>query len=184
MAKAGGGQAYVALLRGINVGGHNKLPMADLAALCAKAGGQDVKTYIQSGNAVFTAAPARAAGFAQALAALLQKEKGLAVPVIVRSAAQLAALPAKHPLTVPGAGPKQLHVGFLARVPVPALAKAWQPPLGPDEAVLLRGAELFVRFPLGVAGTKLTNAHIDAKLGTTVTLRNWNTVQALLEQCQ
>lgn len=78
--------AYVALLRAVNVGGNNKLPMQDLAAICTELGCLSVRTYIQSGNVVFEATAKLAAGLPVALAAAIEERFGFRVPVITRSA--------------------------------------------------------------------------------------------------
>ncbi len=83
--------SYVALLRGINVGGKNKLPMQDLITLCTEAGGIAVQTYIQSGNAVFQADAETAAGLPAKLSALIADHFGYRIPIVLRSASQLEA---------------------------------------------------------------------------------------------
>lgn len=173
-------RVYVALLRGINVGGKHKLPMADLAALCVAAGCSRVVTHIQSGNVAFAASPAVAAALPVALQAAIQARFGFAVPVVVRSATELAAVVQANPFVQPGADDQPLHVAFLARQPEPARVAALDPQRSPGDAFAVRGADVYLHLPNGVAGTRLSNAWLDAKLATTSTVRNWRTVRDLL----
>ncbi len=174
---------HVALLRGVNVGGKNKLPMAALAALFTKLGCASVSTYIQSGNVVFAASDAVARKLAPLARAALQKEHGLDVPVVVRSAAELDGVVGENPFLERGAAEDTLHVAFLADAPTAERAARLDPARSPPDAFALRrGAaarELYLHLPNGVARSKLTNAYFDATLGTTSTIRNWRTVLAL-----
>lgn len=176
--------SYVILLRGVNVGGNNRVPMADLKALLEGLGGQDVRTYIQSGNAVLRCGAALGKGLAPAVEAALKKRLGLSVPVVVRSAEALAAALKAHPYIKAGDDPKTLHVGFLRDTPSPAVAKALAPPCGPGEAVTVLGAHVYLRYAQGVAKSKLSNAWFDRQLGTVMTVRNWATCQALAQLAQ
>jgi uncharacterized protein (DUF1697 family) len=174
-------RTHVALLRAINVGGRNGLPMTALAALCEAAGCRDVVTYIQSGNVAFSATPAVARKLPAALARAIRAHARLDVPVIVRDAAALAAVARGNPFLATGADPSQLHVGFLADAPAEERVAALDPRRSPPDEFLVRGSEIYLRFPRGAGKTKLTVTYFDAKLATTITLRNWRTVGALLE---
>jgi uncharacterized protein (DUF1697 family) len=171
---------HAALLRGINVGGNNKLPMKDLAALFERAGCSEVVTYIQSGNVVFRAAPGLAARIPELIPAAIHQRFKLTVPVVVRSAAALRKIAAKHPHAAPEAEAKRLHVAFLARKPTAAQAASLDPQRSPADVFTLVGSELYVLYA-DVAKSKLTNQYLDARLGTVSTMRNWNTVQKLVE---
>ncbi len=175
--------SYVALLRGINVGGNNKLPMKDLAALFEKAGCSDVVTYIQSGNVVFHAEPGLAKGIAALLQKAILKAHKIDVPVIVRSAAELRKIAAKHPHMAPGAELKALHVAFLAQRPTRRPRwPAWIRRGSPQDVFSVKGSEVYIRYSLaGLAKSKLNNQYLDSRLGTVSTMRNWNTVLKLLE---
>ena len=172
---------YVALLRGINVGGNNLLPMKDLAAIFAKAGCSDVSTYIQSGNVVFRADPALAAKLPELISKAIAKGFKMEIPLIVRSAAELRKVAAAHPLAKPGADPKYLNVGFLAKRPDAAALAGLDPKRSPPDVFVVKGSEIYIHFPNGGARSKLTNQYFDSKLGTVSTYRNWNTVLKLLE---
>ena len=172
---------YAALLRGINVGGNNKLPMKDLAALFTKAGCSEVVTYINSGNVVFRAEPALAARIPELIAGAILKTRKLTVPVVVRSAAALKKIAAKHPHQSPAAETRFLHVGFLAKEPTAAQVASLDPNRSPGDVFTVVGSELYALYGAGMAKTRLTNQYIDSKLGTVSTMRNWNTVLKLLE---
>lgn len=167
-------ETYVALLRGVNVGGKNKLPMADLVRICREAGCQDVKTYIQSGNVVCRSeAPERE--LATRIAAGIEAQAGLRVPVVVRTRAELAAV-SSHPLEA-----EPDLVMFLADAPGPEALARLDPARSPGDTYLVRGREVFLRCGRGLADTRLTNDYFDRTLRTTSTGRNWRTVQKLLE---
>ena len=175
-------QTFIALLRGINVGGNNKLPMKDLAACIEKAGGSKVATYIQSGNAVFQAEASLGPKLAGLIQKAILKSNKIDVPVIIRSAAELRKVAAAHPHNAAGAEFKALHVGFLADKPSAAQVASLDPKRSPEDVFSVKGSEIYVRYSVaGLAKSKLNNQYIDSKLGTVSTLRNWNTVLKLLE---
>jgi uncharacterized protein (DUF1697 family) len=174
-------RTHVALLRAINVGGRNALPMKDLAALCEAAGCRDVVTYIQSGNVAFGATAALAKKLPEALRAAIQTRAKIDVPVVVRDAAALAAVARENPFLAAGADPGELHVGFLADAPTKERVAALDPARSPPDEFVVRGREVYFRFPKGVGRSKLTVTYFDSKLATTITLRNWRTVGALIE---
>jgi uncharacterized protein (DUF1697 family) len=174
-------RTHVALLRAINVGGRNALTMKDLVRLCEAAGCRDVATYIQSGNVVFGASAALARKLPAALARAIQAHARLDVPVILREAGALRDVARANPFLRAGADPAELHVGFLADLPTAAQVAALDPRRSPPDEFAVVGREVYFRFPKGVGKTKLTTTYLDAKLGTTITLRNWRTVHALLD---
>ena len=174
-------RTHVALLRAINVGGRNALPMKDLAALCEAEGCRDVTTYIQSGNVAFRATDAVARKLPAALRRAISSHAKLDVPVIVRDAAALAAIARGNPYLKTGVDPTELHVGFLADPPKPEHVAGLDPRRSPPDEFVVSGGEVYFRFPKGVGRTKLTVTYFDAKLSTTITLRNWRTLGALLE---
>jgi uncharacterized protein (DUF1697 family) len=171
---------YVALLRGINVGGKNKVPMAELRELFGTLGHEDVVSYIQSGNVVFTSTvkPAQAASD---LAAAIVKEFGLRVPVIVRTRAELAKVITGNPYLKRGADASKLHVTFLADRPSAAAIKQLDPDRSRPDEFTVQGREIFMFMPNGMGRTKLTIDYFEKRLGTQGTARNWNTVNKLLD---
>lgn len=174
---------HVALLRGINVGGRNRLAMDALVELFRALGCDEVRTYIQSGNVVFRATQARAASLADELARSIEREHGLTVPVVLRTARELADVARANPfLGAGGATPEEfLHVAFLAEAPGARALATLDPRRSPPDRFDVRGREIYLSCPNGMARTKLTNAYFDARLATTSTLRNWRTVRQLVE---
>ncbi len=174
---------FVALLRGINVGGKNKLPMKDLLAMFERAGCATSRHYIQSGNVVFEATPALAAKIPELVQAAIAKDSGIRVPVVVRSEKQLRRVAADNPLLRAGADPDTLHVMFLADEPQKKAVAGLDPDRSPPDHFVVRGRDVYLACPKGVAHTKLTNAWFDTKLMTTSTGRNWRTVLKLVAMC-
>lgn len=170
-------ERHVVLLRGINVGGKNLLPMKDLTRLCAELGAQHVRTYIQSGNVALDLAPTLAQTFARDLHAALAREFSLQVPVVLRTAAELADVLLHNPW--PERDLTLTSVAFLADQPTPAQVASLDPNRSPPDEFHVRGREVYLHTPNGLARTKLTNAWLDARLGTVSTVRNWRTVQTL-----
>ena len=174
---------FVALLRGINVGGKNKLPMKDLVAMFERAGCVTTRHYIQSGNVVFSAAPALAAKIPAVVAAAIEKGFGLRVPVVVRSEKELRAVATANPFVAAGVDLDALHVMFLADQPSKAGVAALDPARSPPDEFVVNGREVYLACPNGVGRTKLSNAWFDTKLGTISTARNWRTVLKLVAMC-
>ncbi len=179
-----GREAHVALLRGINVGGKNPVPMRDLAALFTAAGCGRVRTYIQSGNVVFDPpsppAPAGAA-LAALLAERIEARFGVTVPVVLRSAGALGAVVRANPFLAEGADPETLHVAFLADEPGAAAVARLDPARSPPDRFRVIGPDVYLSCPGGFARTRLTNDYFDRALATKSTVRNWRTVAKLLE---
>jgi len=172
---------YLALLRGINVGGKNKLPMKDLTEIFVGAGCIDVRTYIQSGNVIFRAATDVSAGLPAKITAEIAKRFGYSVPLVLRTAGEIAGVLSNNPFLIPGVALDELHVLFLADVPDRRRVEDLDPNRSPPDAFAVRGQEVYLRLPNGVARSKLTNAYFDSKLATTSTGRNWRTVTKLFE---
>ena len=172
---------YVALLRGINVGGRNILPMPELRALAEGAGCRAVRSYIQSGNLVFRAGAGLAPRLPELISGRITERFGFASPVILRSAAEMAAVAGANPFVAAGAEAKTLHVMFLTDEPDPDAVAGLESGRSPPDAFVVRGREVYVCCPNGVARTKLTNAYFDRALATQSTARNWRTVLKLVE---
>ena len=172
---------YLALLRGINVGGKNKLAMKDLIAIFSEAGCENPRSYIQSGNLIFDAAPRVADGLPGRVAARIAERFGYRTPVVLRTADDLDAVVAGNPFLEAGCAEDELHVYFLADRPDPGRVAGLDPDRSPPDAFAVRGREIYLRLPNGMARTKLTNAYFDTRLATTSTGRNWRTVTGLLD---
>ena len=165
---------YVALLRGINVGGKHSVPMAKLRALCEELGHTDVGTYIQSGNVVFTARRAiTPAAFENALAS----EFGIPIPVVLRTQSELARIVQGDPF--PKAERSHVHVGFMAKKPAPTAVKKIDAASFAPEEFTAKGCEIYFHLPNGMGRAKLPAA-VDRALKIPTTVRNWNTVTKLL----
>ncbi len=175
---------FVALLRGVNVGGKNRLPMKEFAELLAEAGLAKVQTYIQSGNAIFTAPSAQAQELPGRISADIAERFGLKVPVVLRSADELAEVSRSSPFLAAGANPEACHVLFLAQEPGRERLAALDPKRSPPDELRVVGKEVYLYLPNGVARSKLTCDYFDGKLATTSTARNWRTVLKLLELCR
>ncbi len=170
---------YLALLRGINVGGKARLPMKELATLFAQAGAADVRTYIQSGNLIFGADdPAEVIAEVTREIALRYGYPG---KIILRSTAELQAALNSNPFQKAGAPQETLHVYFLNDLPLAASIRSLDSDRSPGDSFVLHAREIYLHLPNGMARTKLTNAYFDTKLKTVSTARNWNTVAKLAE---
>jgi uncharacterized protein (DUF1697 family) len=176
--------AFVALLRGINVGGNNMLPMADLITLFKKSGCENVTTYIQSGNIVFSAAQSLAKQLPQLISKKIAEKFDCRVPVVLRTADELSRVATNNPFLKSGADPKFLFVAFLADQPDAHHVAALDPKRSPGDSFKVIGKDMYLCFPSGVAGSKFTNAYLDKTLATVSTARNWRTVLKLLELTQ
>ena len=175
---------HVALLRGINVGGKNRLPMGDLAQMFVAAGCADVRNYIQSGNVIFRASHDKAEKLPGVIGKRIAEAFGYRVPVVLRTAAQLGEVIQDNPFLKAGAPEATLHVMFLASLPEAGKIAALDPGRSPHDAFFVRDREIYLHLPNGVADSKLTNAWFDSKLATTGTSRNWRTVLKLHEMMQ
>jgi uncharacterized protein (DUF1697 family) len=171
---------HLALLRGVNVGGKNKLPMKALGAMFVAAGCDRVQTFIQSGNVVFNAAPPLVGGLSSHIATQITEGFGYKTPVVLRTVHELASVVANNPFLERGADPNLLFVMFLADLPDPRRVEALDPHRSPPDAFIVRGREIYLLLPNGSARSKLTNAYFDSRLATTSTSRNWRTVTKLL----
>jgi uncharacterized protein (DUF1697 family) len=169
---------YVALLRGINVGGKAMVPMAVLRETCASVGCDDVVTYIQSGNVVLRS-PLRADKLQAALEAAIAARFGIEPAVMIRTAEELAAVVAGNPYT--GDDEKHLHVGFLHAAPDGATEQCLRAIDCDPEQVTVVGRELYLRLPNGMGRAALPVKMERCLRPTPVTVRNWRTVTKLVE---
>lgn len=174
---------YIALLRGINVGGRTKIAMADLRALFAELGHEDVKTYIQSGNVVFKTSQGRAA-VAKELESRIAKDLGVTCSVLLRTKAGLARVLKGNPFLGPETDESKLHVTFLAEKPAAEKVTALDPRYGAPDELAVVGSEGYVHAPGGYGRTKLNNTYIEKRLGVAATTRNWRTVNTLHEMAE
>jgi len=174
-------ETYLALLRGINVGGKNKIPMKDLSAMFLEAGCKNVRTFIQSGNVIFNSSAKFSARIPGLIAARIADSLGYKTPVVLRSTAELEDAVCSNPFLKVGAAEDSLHVLFLADIPDPSKVLGLDPQRSPPDEYIVRRREVYLRLSNGAADTKLTNAYFDSRLATICTGRNWRTVTKLLE---
>jgi len=168
---------YVALLRGINVGKAHQVDMPRLRELLAARGHREVRTHLRSGNVVLDS-PLPEAELAADLAAAIEAEFGFAVPVVVRTGAEIAAVVADDPFAAVATDPARYLVTFMSQAPDAARVDALPPAEGGGE-YLVRGRELYLWLPAGIQGTPLASWKWDTLLGRPGTSRNWNTVTRL-----
>jgi len=169
---------YALFLQGVNVGGNRRLPMQDLKKCLESLGFSGVRTYIQSGNAVFAAESAAEDAIERALSGLA----GFAVPCVLRTKAELAAVIDNMPF--PGCDESHLCVTFLQSAPpAPAAAEFSALDFSPDR-FLLAGREIYLLCAAGFSDTKLTNALAARRLKTVATNRNWRTIHKVYEMMQ
>jgi uncharacterized protein (DUF1697 family) len=171
---------FVALLRGINVGGKNVLPIRELASDLRALGLENVRTYIQSGNAVFEVTGSVSKTLPAKISARIEERHGFRSQVLIRSSAELQTAVDANPFPEAESNPKTLHVFFLAsEVPSPDVALL-DAAKSPSERFVLGDRVFYLHAPNGVARSKLA-ANTEKYLGVPVTARNWRIVQKLLE---
>jgi len=171
------------LLRGVNLGGNNKLPMKSLAALAEGCGAHEVRTYIQSGNVAFAASKRLASTLSLTLEAAILAEHGFAPAVIVRSADDLQQVLEGNPWTCDAVPEERQIVYFLRDIPTPEAllrleADRWLP-----DRFHARGGEIYACYSHGMCKSKMTNAYFDSRLNTISTGRNLRTLRRLLALC-
>jgi uncharacterized protein (DUF1697 family) len=169
---------FVALLRGVNVGGAKRVPMADLRALLCELGYTNVSTVLNSGNAVFTAAGGTTKSHASAIARGIADRLNLEVPVLVKSARELFAIVAENTLCGETADPSRLLVAYApdreslaALAPIAALAK-------PPDRFHLGAHAAYLHCPAGSLQSP-AGAALLGKQGGSITTRNWATTLKL-----
>ena len=176
---------YLAMLRGINVSGHKLIPMERLRASLAGQGFDAVRTYIQSGNIVFHAARQSSDGLAKRIAGNIVDDFGFSVPVLIRTAAEMAAVTQGNPfLPAAGLDESKLHVTFLADTAPAAAEKTLAALAAKTEQFRVFGREVYLYLPDGYGNTKLSNSAIEKKLSVPATTRNWKTVTVLSAMTQ
>lgn len=170
----------IVLLRGINVGGRRKLPMADLKQLLTKLGCTNVRTYVQSGNAVLEH-PDKPNTLAQGIAAGIETQFGLDVPTQVLTAKQLKDIVAKNFfIKEKGIDITKLHVTFLDSAPKASDVAAIAEGKYDRDRFIIDGNVVYLHCPVDYGHTKLSNTFFEKKLKVSATTRNWRTVNELL----
>ncbi|MEU9152562.1 DUF1697 domain-containing protein [Streptomyces sp. NPDC048417] len=174
---------YAALLRGINVGGRKKLPMAELRALMTGLGHESVVTYLQSGQAVFATAHGDAESLAAELTEAIEERFGFSVDVLVRDHAYLTAIAEACPFPAAELEARQLHVTYFSAPVTPERFAGLDPAAHLPEDFRLGDRALYLYAPDGLGRSKLAEALSRPRInkGLIATTRNWNTVVKLVE---
>lgn len=176
---------YVAMLRGINVGGNKIIKMDRLRASFESLGFARVQTYIQSGNVVFQAGRASSAAFSKKIENRIVQDFGFSAAVIVRTRDEIAHTIASNPyLKESGIDLERLHVMFLREAPAPDALKDFARLTTKPDRSLCSGNEIYFHLPNGVARSSLANNAIERRRLNQATMRNWKTVNILHQMCQ
>jgi len=171
---------YVALLRGINVGGHNPLPMRELVGILEDLGAQRAATYIQSGNAVFTREQKDTVQLSGGIRRAIEQRCGFDPHVLVLELADFERAVAQNPFPDAEATPQELHAGFLAASPESPNLRALERLKAGSERFRLVDKVFYLHAPEGIGRSKLA-ASAEKLLGVAMTDRNWRTVRKILE---
>ncbi|MFI1396976.1 DUF1697 domain-containing protein [Streptomyces sp. NPDC020681] len=174
---------YAALLRGINVGGHKKVPMAQLREVLGELGHGDIATYLQSGNAVFSSDSDDEQALATALERAIERRFGFGVDCLVRGGPYLKAVADACPFPAASLEAKQLHVTYFSEPVAPERLAPIDAAAFLPEEFRLGDRALYLYAPDGLGRSKLAEALAKPRLfkGITATTRNWNTVVKLVE---
>ena len=174
----------ISMLRGVNLGPHNRVKMDELRALYASLGFLDVQTYVQSGNVIFRSDKAESA-VVRKIEDAIERKCGFRCDVVVRTAAEMRDVVERNPFARHrDVQPEKLLVTFLAEKPA-TQARDRLRKLDPmPEQVRLVGRELYIYFPNGVGRSKLPWSTLAESLGTTGTARNWNSVTKMLAMAE
>ncbi len=171
---------YLALLRGINVGGHKKVAMAELRDLLTQLGFDNARSLLQSGNLVFRSKARTTAQLERLLETEVETRFELRTDFFVRTADEWTAIIAHNPFPeVAQRDPAHLVVMFLKDAPDGEHVKALQAAITGPEVVRGQGRQLYTVYPIDIGHSRLTSTLIERKLGTRGTGRNWNTVLKL-----
>jgi uncharacterized protein (DUF1697 family) len=171
---------YVALLRGINLGKARQVDMPRLREVLAARGHEQVRTHLRSGNVVLDSTLSEPE-LAADLSGAIEQEFGFAVPVVLRTGEEMAAVVAGDPFATVATDPARYLVTFLPEAPPPASVDALPAADADDGAYLVRGRELYLWLPDGIQKTPVASWKWDRLLGVPGTARNWNTVRKLAE---
>ncbi len=171
--------AFVALLRGINVGGKNLLPMKKLRELLTELGCKDVATYIQSGNAIFTYV-GNSAELPESIAAAIESGVGFRPSLMVLSENAFNDVAAANPFSAEVSEPKFLHIWFAQAPAGNANTARLSEIASADERFLLTDSAFYLHAPKGIGRSRLAR-EVEKCLGVQATARNWRTVSKIRE---
>jgi uncharacterized protein (DUF1697 family) len=175
----------ISMLRGVNIGGHHKIKMAELRALYQRLKLRDVETHVQSGNVIFRTAERHSARLGQRIEDAIEKKYGFRPSVVLRTPSEFRDVIARNPFADrKEMEPSKLAVIFLESDPGKEIREKVLAVKADPEEVRMEGRELYIYFPNGMARPKLSVPTIERILKTPSTGRNWNTVRKLLEMAE
>lgn len=170
---------FIALLRGINVSGAKTIKMEELRLTFQKQGFENITTYIQSGNVVFSTTETATSQLTAKIAEAIKTDFGFEVPVIVLSCEELKTIIGNNPLNDGTKDTAFLHVTFLAENPAAFNLSDIAAKKQGNEEIIISGKVVYLYCPHGYGKTKLTNTFLESKLKVTATTRNWKTANEL-----
>ena len=173
-------RTFVALFRGINVGGKNKLPMKDLVSLMENTGLKNVRTYIQSGNVVFQTADSMVPDLDKKIQDSILGRHGLSLGLVILDKNEVDRSVSENPFPEAASEPKSVHLTFLSALPTNPDIEALERIRVPSERFALHEKVFYLHAPEGIGRSKLA-AKIEKALGVSCTSRNWRTVLKLQE---
>jgi len=172
--------SYIALLRGVNVGGHRKVAMSDLRELMDQLGFVGARSLLQSGNLVFRGGARTSGALERLLEAESKKRLDLQTEYFVRTAAEWASVIARNPFREAAKrDPAHLVVMFAKSAPSEAGVKALQAAISGPETVRAKDRHIYIVYPAGIGRSLLTTTLLEKRLATRLTGRNWNTILKL-----
>ena len=173
---------YIALLRGINVGGQKRIKMIDLKSMFESLGFKNVKTYIQSGNVIFDYDTTDTIKLANQIEEKISEIFGFLVKTIIRTDEELRSIVANNPFVKePNIELDKLHVTFMLDIPDPSTVLLLDVKKEENEKFLIISKEVYLYCPNGYGNTKLTNGMFEKKLKVFATTRNWKTINSIVE---
>ncbi len=175
----------ISMLRGVNVGGHNKIKMDALRALYASLKLRDAQTYVQSGNVIFRTDERDVSRLTKRIEDGIERKFGFRPSVILRTVGEMREVVARNPFAKRrGIEPSKLLVSFLASDPGEEAREKVRQMKGDPEELRIEGRELYIYFPNGIGRSKLPWAGLGKMLKTAGTGRNWNSVRKMLEMAE
>lgn len=176
-------KTYIAFIRGVNVGGKSLLPMKTLVALLENLGLHNVKTYLQSGNAIFQSQEKDVPVLSRKISAEIKKSRGFEPRVLLLELAQLEKAAESNPFPEAASEPTTLHLSFLASVPSNPDLEALTSLKGRSERFLLKGNVFYLHAPDGIGRSKLATS-AERLLGVPMTGRNWRTINEIIAKAK
>jgi len=171
---------YVAMLRGINVGGAKIVKMENLRALFEALGFSRVRSYVQSGNVIFETSRVNSTRLSRAIGKRILSDYGFSVPLILRTSGEINKIVSDNPfLKESGIDRSKLHVTFLSELPAKAAMGKLDALKGDVDQFRIKNREIYLYCPSGYGRTKLSNSSFERLLSVEATTRNWRTVKML-----